>query len=81
MRQILLILFCLGMLSTVSGCYDEPSHYDNRPSYQGSGQPGYRDSMTEQEREYRRQRRAQERAYYQQERAYQERNSQPDWLR
>jgi len=72
----LFLLLCLGVLSTVNGCYEEPARYDNRPSYQGSGQPTSRESLTEQEREYRRQRRAQERAYQQQ-----ERESRPDWLR
>lgn len=77
--RILLILLCLGILSTVTGCYDEPSPYDNRLSSQGSRQQQtYREPLTEQEREYRRQRRAQERAYQERER---ERGSQPDWLR
>ncbi len=77
--RILLILLSLGVLSTVNGCYQEPSPYDNRPSYRGSGQQQtYREPLTEQEREYRRQRRAQERAYQERER---ERASQPDWLR
>jgi len=80
--RTLLILLSVGMLSTLSGCYDEPSRYDNRPSYQGTGQPTNRDTMTEQEREYRRQRREQERAN-QQERQYreQERETRPDWMR
>ena len=81
--RILVMLLCLGVLSTVTGCYDEPSRYDNRPSYQGAGPPSYRDSMTEQEREYRRQRRqerAQERAY-QQDESERLRESRPDWLR
>ena len=77
--RILLILLCLGVLSMVNGCYDEPSPYDNRLSYRGSGQQQtYREPLNEQEREYRRQRRAQERAYRERER---ERESQPDWLR
>ena len=70
-----LMLLSVWMLSTASGCYDEPSRYDNRPSYQGTGQPTNRETMTAQERESRRQRRAQERAYQQ------ERESRPDWLR
>jgi hypothetical protein len=74
--QILMILLCLGVLSTVNGCYEEPSPYETRPSYQGAGQPTYRESMTTQEREYWRQRRAQERAYREQ-----ERDTRPDWLR
>jgi hypothetical protein len=72
----LLLIVSLGILSTVTGCYDEPSRYDHRPSYQGSEQPTSRESLMEQEREYRRQRRAQERAY-----RAQERESRPDWLR
>src|SRR5438132_3801788 len=52
-----------SVLSTVNGCYEEPSPYETRPSYQGAGQPTYRESMTQQDREYWRQRRAQERAY------------------
>ena len=74
--RILLMLLCLGVLSTVNGCYEEPSPYETRPSYQGAGQPTYRESMTAQEREYWRQRRAQERAYREQ-----ERDARPDWLR
>ena len=81
--RILVMLLGLGVLSTVTGCYDEPARYDNRPSYQGAGPPSSRDSMTEQEREYRRQRRqerAQERAY-QQDESDRQRESRPDWLR
>ena len=63
--KTLLILLSIGMLSTVSGCYDEPSRYDNRPSYQGSGQMIKPDAPTEREQEYRRQRRTQEPAYEQ----------------
>jgi len=74
--RILFMLLCLGVLSTVNGCYEEPSPYETRPSYQGAGQPTYRESMTQQDREYWRQRRAQERAYREQ-----ERESRPDWLR
>jgi hypothetical protein len=61
--KTLLILLSVGMLSTMSGCYDEPSRYDNRPSYQGSGQMIKPDAPTEREEEYRRQRRTQEREY------------------
>ena len=81
--RILLMLLGLGVLSTVMGCYDEPSRYDNRHSYQGAGPPSYRESTTEQEREYRRQRRqerAQERAY-QQDEWERQREARPDWLR
>jgi hypothetical protein len=63
--KTLLILLSVGMLSTVSGCYDEPSRYDNRPSYQGSGQMIKPDAPTEREQEYRRQRRPQEPTYEQ----------------
>lgn len=81
--RMLLILVALGVLSTVNGCYVDPSPYDSQPAY-GSygtyqGQP-YREgrSMTEEERQYRRERRAQERAYRQEER---EQEARPDWLR
>ena len=74
--RILLMLVCVGVLSTVNACYEEPSPYATRPSYQGAGQPTYRESMTEQDRAYWRQRRAQERAYRDQ-----ERDTRPDWLR
>jgi hypothetical protein len=89
--HILLILLSLGILSTVNGCYFDPSPYDNRPSYGESragtyqGQP-YREgrSMNDEERQYWRQRRAQEReqerAYQQQEQA-RERDPRPDWMR
>jgi len=70
-----LMLLSVGLLSTVSGCYDEPSRYDNRPSYQGARQMIKPDAPTEREQEYRKQRRSQERAYEQ------ERESRPDWLR
>ncbi len=89
--HILVILLSLGVLSTVNGCYFDPSLYDSRPSYDESGvgpyqgQP-YREgrSMNEEERQYRRQRRAQEleqeRAYQQQEQERQ-RDARPDWIR
>ena len=81
--RLLVMLLGLSVLSTIPGCYDEPSRYDNRPSYQGAGPQSYRESMTEQEREYRRQQRqerAQERAY-QQDEWERQRESRPDWLR
>jgi hypothetical protein len=74
--RILLMLVCVGVLSTVNGCYEEPSPYATRPPYQDTGQPVYRESMTPQEREYWRQRRTQERVYREQ-----ERDARPDWLR
>lgn len=91
MTHILLILLSLGILSTVNGCYFDPSPYDNRPSYGEygagtyQGQP-YREgrSMHDEERQYWRQRRAQEReqerAYQQQEQA-RERDPRPYWMR
>jgi hypothetical protein len=74
--RILLTLLCVGVLSTINGCYEAPAPYATRPSYQGAEQPTYREAMTAQEREYWRQRRAQERAYREQ-----ERDPRPDWLR
>ena len=74
--RILLMLLCLGMLSTVNGCYEAPSLSATHPSYREAEQPSYREAMTAQEREYWRQRRAQERAYREQ-----ERDARPDWLR
>ena len=74
--RILFMLLCMGVPSTMNGCYEAPSPYAIRPSYQGTAQPTYRESMTAQEREYWRQRRAQERAYREQ-----ERDTRPDWLR
>lgn len=87
--HILFILLSLGILSTVNGCYFDPSPYHNRPSYGESGvgpyqgQP-YREGsgMNDEERQNRRQQRAQEqaqeRAYQQQEQA-RERDPRPDW--
>ena len=74
--RILLMLICVGVLSTVNGCYEEPSPYATRSVYQNTEQPVYRESLTPQEREYWRQRRIQERAYRDQ-----ERDARPDWLR
>jgi len=74
--RILFMLLCVGVLSTMTGCYEAPSPYATRPSYGGTEQPTYRESMTAQEREYWRQRKAQERAYREQ-----ERDTRPDWLR
>jgi hypothetical protein len=74
--RILFMLLCVGVLSTMTGCYEAPSPYTTPPSYQGAEQPTYRESMTAQEREYWRQRKAQERAYREQ-----ERDTRPDWLR
>jgi hypothetical protein len=31
--RILLMLVCVGVLSTVTGCYEEPSPYAVRPTY------------------------------------------------
>jgi hypothetical protein len=74
--RILLMLLCVGVLSTMAGCYEAHSPYTTPPSYQGAEQPIYRESMTAQERAYWRQRWAQERAYREQ-----ERDTRPDWLR
>jgi hypothetical protein len=76
LTRILLMLLCLGVLSTVNGCYEAPSPFATPPPYREAEQPTYRESMTAQEREYWRQRRAQERAYREQ-----ERDTRPDWLR
>ena len=69
-----LICLCLGILSTVNGCYDDPSPSDNLPysgvdrhpeTSQGHSDGQGRDyerQMDEQEQQYRRQRRLQERA-------------------
>ena len=80
--HILLILLSLGILSTVNGCYFDPSPYENRPSYGESGVGAYQGqpyregrSMNDEERQYRRQRRAQEQA---QERAYQQQEPTPE---
>ena len=84
MTRILLILLCLGILSTVNGCYFDPP--PSRPPSYGRGEPdrgGYERHSEEERREYWRQRR-QERA---QERAYQQgdwerdRDARPDWQR
>ena len=69
-----LICLCLGILSTVNGCYVDPSPSDNLPYYgvdmhpetsqghsDGQGRD-YERQMDEQEQQYRRQRRLQERA-------------------
>ena len=83
MTRILLIFLSLGILSTVNGCYFDPSPYDSQSSYRDSGpyqgRP-YREGrgMTDEERQYRKERRAQERAYRQEER---ERDDRPDWRR
>ena len=87
--RIFLILLSLGILSTVNGCYFDPSPYHNRPSYGESGMGPYQgqpyregSGMNDEERQYRRQRRAQEQG---QERAYQQqeqapgRDPRPDW--
>jgi len=74
--RILVMLLCVGVLSTVSGCYEAPAPYATPPSYSGAEQPTYREAMTAQERAYWRQRRAQERVY----REY-EGDTRPDWLR
>ena len=80
--RILLILLSLGILSTVNGCYFDPSPYETYPSYGASGVGAYQGqpyregrSMSDEERQYRRQRRAQERA---QERAYQPQEPTPE---
>ena len=69
-----LICLCLGILSTVNGCYVDPSPSKNLPYYgvdmhpetsqghsDGQGRD-YERQMDEQEQQYRRQRRLQERA-------------------
>jgi hypothetical protein len=88
--RILFMLLCLGVLSTVSGCYVEPTPpapvtYEN-PGVVTSREPyvGGERWTEEERREYwrqRRQERARERA---EERTYQEwqreRAARPDWL-
>jgi hypothetical protein len=85
--RLLLMLLCLGVLNTISGCYLEPTAptpvtYENpgvvttREPYEGG------ERWTEEERRaywrQRRQERARERAYRDWER---EREDRPDWLR
>jgi len=69
MTRILLILLCLGVLSTVNGCYFDPAPY-GVSSYEGSGVGAYQGEpygrvyergRDEEERQYRRSQRAQER--------------------
>ena len=85
--RILWMLLCLSVLSTVSGCYVEPTPpapvtYES-PGVVPSREPyGGRERWTEEERRaywrQRRQERARERAYQEWER---EREYRPDWLR
>jgi hypothetical protein len=37
MTPILLLLVCVGILSTVNGCSFDPSPYNNHPYYRGEG--------------------------------------------
>ena len=86
MTRILLILLCLGVLSTVNGCYFDPAP-SAPPSYgrypEGDHYRGGERVEEQEQREHQRQRR-QERA---QERAYQQgdwerdRDPRPDWQR
>jgi hypothetical protein len=48
--RILLILLCLGILSTVNGCYFDASPYNTHPYYRGEGGVEQRRSDDEQER-------------------------------
>ena len=50
MTRILLMLLCLSLLSTVNGCYFDPSPYHNHPSYRGEGRLDQRRSDDDQER-------------------------------
>jgi hypothetical protein len=50
--RILLILLCLGILSTVNGCYFDPSPYNNHPYYRGEGGLDQRRSDDDQERRH-----------------------------
>ena len=65
--RLVLLVLCLGILSTVNGCsVDSPPLYGTRPSYgiyrpQESG-TDYEKKMDEEEQHYRNQRREQERA-------------------
>ena len=47
--RILLILLCLGILSTVNGCYFDSSPYNNQSYYRGEGRVEQKRSDDEQE--------------------------------
>jgi hypothetical protein len=50
--RILLILFCLGIPSTVNGCYFDPSSYNNHSYYRGEGGSDQKRSDDDQERRH-----------------------------
>jgi hypothetical protein len=90
--RILLLLLCLGVLSTGTGCYVDPSPYGTSSSgmygagvgaYQGDPYAAEHERQREAaERRYWRQRYEQDQAYRQWERRRQrELESRPDWLR
>jgi len=52
MTRILLILLCLGVLSTINACYFDPSSHNNHPYYRGENAVGQKRSDEDKERQH-----------------------------